>query len=183
MLSGDCAIPMVESQHFAKSPYWFGNLKCHSGEGGAAWWLRGLNNNGNATFDTVKAHMNALAGALTDRLRFENYNASDSTTFAQGTVMKTTVCIRFVWPWLMAIFLLLITVFFFVVVAWPTRKQNDVPMWENSMLPLVYATLEEPESTNAHSIKAMDDAAAKTEVQLVRENEGAWNLGTQSMMR
>lgn len=83
----------------------------------------------------------------------------------------------------MAIFLLLITVFFFVVVAWPTRKQNDVPMWENSMLPLVYATLEEPESTNAHSIKAMDDAAAKTEVQLVRENEGAWNLGTQSMMR
>jgi hypothetical protein len=148
-----------------------------SGRGG--WWNLGLNNKGNATYASISNHMQIVSDAITDRLRFESFSASNPATFAQGSVQQTSVCTRFVWQWLLlpAGLLLATAVFLLITAAWCFMARADVPLWKSSNLPLIFATAEDLRGSEPQSVSVMEDAAKGTSVVVEPDSANhAWLL-------
>lgn len=63
------------------------------------WWLAGLYNRGNATFDTITATVDNVATSLTHSLRLGSiaqYGLKINNTI-NGTVWQSAVCTDFNW--------------------------------------------------------------------------------------
>ncbi|KAF1933598.1 uncharacterized protein M421DRAFT_984 [Didymella exigua CBS 183.55] len=60
-----------------------------------AWWLRSLYNDGNATFNSIDANMEAVAVAMTNELRRTGSAWDRNPLYVQGGVSQATVCMRF----------------------------------------------------------------------------------------
>lgn len=192
MLSGTCGLSETRMGIITSlSPEFRARLQCsnslpaatsstsdtNAASGG--WWLQNLNNNGNATFDSINQNVRVIADALTDRLRLETFNASDARTFVQGTVMQSMVCTRMAWEWLIlpAALLLLTTVFLIYTITWTYIERIDVPLWKSSVLPLIYGPSDDVRSAASGTVEVMHEEARTTDVQ-IRNNmvDGSWQL-------
>jgi len=65
-----------------------------------AWWLKSLFNDGNATFNTIDANMEAVAVAMTNELRRTGSAWDGTPSYVLGNVSRATVYTRFDWKWL-----------------------------------------------------------------------------------
>lgn len=57
-----------------------------------SWWLQELFNNGNATFESVDSSIDAIATAVTNKIRTFGSNWDGSQDFATGFSTRTTIC-------------------------------------------------------------------------------------------
>lgn len=183
IFAGSCLFSEV-SPSSLKSPterqeVFCGNQTITSEVGGGSWWLEGLNNRGNATLDSISSHMQHIADVMTDRLRLDSFNASNPRSFAQGTVMQTTVCTKLDWQWLMLPCGMLALVFIFVAitVGRSSLQRGEVPLWKSSMLPLWYMKRDELQSGWSDTVSGMKDASQSTNIRLARDDSSRpWYL-------
>jgi hypothetical protein len=106
------------------------------------WWLTGLYNRGNATFDTITATMDNVATSLTDSLRLSSiaeYGLNVTNT-VNGTVWELAVCTDFNWHWLIfPVGLIALTILSLVLmIAFTAFSQDQVPFWKSSILPFFH---------------------------------------------
>jgi hypothetical protein len=179
--TGDCGsiIPYIAD---STAPGYRRRVICRDRKSNNAWWLASLNNNGNATFESISKHVRGVADVMTDHLRRGTYDPSNAKTFALGTVDETTVCTRFVWQWLLlpASLLVLTLGFFLSTVACTIRERGVVPLWKSSVLPFVYATSDDLRVSAPATSAAMESTARVTDVELSRGGGEAWPLRKRS---
>ncbi|OAL55034.1 hypothetical protein IQ07DRAFT_284360 [Pyrenochaeta sp. DS3sAY3a] len=146
------------------------------------WWLAGLYNRGNATFDTITTTMDNVATSLTDSLRLGSiaeYGLNVNNT-VNGTVWQSAVCTDFNWRWLLfPVGLIVLTVLSLVLMITFTAFSKDkVPVWKSSILPFFY--LERTPTKKAMHTMSLNDlqkAAREDELVLERNGVGGWRLG------
>jgi hypothetical protein len=141
------------------------------------WWLSGLYNNGNATFDTISATMNDIATAFTDSMRLASI-ADDGLTennTVNGTVWQASVYTEFNWRWLLfPLALIAFSVVSLVLMVLSTAFSKDqIPVWKSSILPFLYLGKSEMHTI---SLEEMEKAARKDKVALQRNETGGWQL-------
>ncbi|KAI4685087.1 hypothetical protein J4E81_008899 [Alternaria sp. BMP 2799] len=109
------------------------------------WYLKGLANMGNATFQSIDRNVESIAVTITNAMRTQgtglNMSLPNETIpiYAKGTVIQTTVCIKFNWVWL--IFPISLTVLSVVLICTSCGKMyfdtQEIPAWKSSVLPLL----------------------------------------------
>ncbi|TID14532.1 hypothetical protein E2P81_ATG08484 [Venturia nashicola] len=137
-----------------------------------SWWLQELFNNGNATFGSVETSVDAIASAVTNKIRTFGSNWDGSQGFATGSSTRTTICTQVDWPWLIfPAILLALTLFLLIIIALRTIfGHGDVPIWKSSLLPLIFAS-KEPFTAKSGDLRDIDDAADDTLVELKRKGD------------
>jgi hypothetical protein len=138
------------------------------------WWLKSLFNNGNATFGTIDANMEAIAVAITNVMRRQGIDWDGKPAFVKGIVTRAAVCTQFDWPWLaFPVALLLLAAAMVITVGIKTLlDKQEVPVWKATSLPLLFTgngtgTLGAPKDING-----IERGASQTVVRLAREDEG-----------
>ena len=141
MLDGDCYLPMRKwVTHADRGSRRLSVCRVYPGNGSVdAWWLGGLYNDGEATFDTIAARWDDVAVALTDSWRIatlNDYGLAVKIT-VNGTVWETTICTQFNWPWLsFPAALVVLSVISLVLTIIPGT--NQPPAWKSSILPFLH---------------------------------------------
>lgn len=134
------------------------------------WWLSTLHNNWNATLETVTQHFDDIAKAVTNRMR-----DLDGSRI-QGDVLRTSICIRIEWQWLiLPVVVQLLAIAFFLLGLWQT-SQARIPVWKSSSLPLLFygptdgagIRLSQPAS-----IRQLESKACKVKMRC-EDNQHSW---------
>lgn len=176
-LSGGCTMPSTQSFTISSEPRTWRTVDC-----GDAWWLRSLYNNGNATFKTIDANMEAVAVAMTNELRRTGSAWDGTPLYVQGNVSRATVCTRFDWKWLsFPLALLVLTTLMLVIVGVKTLfDKQQTPIWKSSALPLLFT------GTGIGMRGAQDRVereADGTVVSLKKREDGGWEFVSQGDSR
>ncbi|QDS74890.1 hypothetical protein FKW77_003680 [Venturia effusa] len=154
------------------------NLQCGTPIAGSdswwrdSWWLQELFNSGNATFGSVESSIDAIATAVTNKVRMSRSNWDGSQAFATGLSTRTTICTQVDWPWLIfpAILLALTLFLLFTIVLRTMFEHGDVPIWKSSLLPLIFAS-KGSFMTRSGELQDIDNAADDTIVKLERKGD------------
>lgn len=105
------------------------------------WWLSVLYNGRNASISSVSRFMQNIADSLTLQLRSIGTDHDGNPAFARGFAIKTVVCTRFDWAWLIypAVLTALTAVLLAAVALSGASSSNANIPWKTSLLPfLVY---------------------------------------------
>lgn len=94
-LKGGCSMPGTSYFTTGSEPRKWTTVDCDK-----AWWLKSLFNDGNATFNTIDANMEAVAVAMTNELRRTGSAWDGTPSYVLGNVSRATVYTRFDWKWL-----------------------------------------------------------------------------------
>jgi hypothetical protein len=84
-----------------------------------------------------------------------------------------------VWEWLLfpAGLLLLTALFLLITVFWSVIDRGNMPLWKNSVLPLINASTDGLPTTNSQSVRIMEENAKVTSVRLVsNSSERSWKI-------
>lgn len=125
---------------------------CHRGQSGQgnmtadlvrSPWIEELYKNGNATFDSISQQMDAVATALTNRLRVMGTDWNGNKMTAAGTAIEFAVCVQFHWRWLLfpagILFLTAVLLLFIMLPELLSSKTSQYqPLWKTSILPLIF---------------------------------------------
>ncbi|KAF3035961.1 hypothetical protein E8E12_006950 [Didymella heteroderae] len=177
-LTGSCEMPGTQSFTIGADPRTWRAVDC----GEDTWWLRSLYNNGNATFKTIDANMEAIAVAMSNELRRTGSAWDGTASFVQGNVSRATVCTHFDWKWLsFPLALLVLTTLMLVIVSVKTLfDKQQTPIWKSSALPLLF-------TGNGIGMMGAQDKVDReadgTVVSLKKREDGGWefvNQGFQS---
>jgi hypothetical protein len=115
----------------------YDNLVCEP------WYIRGLVNKGNASFQSIDHNMQSIATAITSEMRKQGTDYSKRNDpepiYTKGTVMQTTVCTEFDWKWLgFPLTLALLTSFMLCISCGKMFfDAQKMPGWKSSVLPLL----------------------------------------------
>ncbi|KAF2735087.1 hypothetical protein EJ04DRAFT_601816 [Polyplosphaeria fusca] len=139
------------------------------------WWLENLYNSGNASFDSISRVMDNLALAITDSARAVPYM---DVTHVPGTVLETTICSEFDWPWLCfpATLVLLTAVSLASITFATTPKSGEPPIWKSSILPLIYGRRARTDGViSSNSLEEMS-VSAKEDILVLEKGEEMWEF-------
>jgi hypothetical protein len=167
-LDGGCAMPST-SYFRAGSPKDWTTATCDG------WWLKSMYNKGNATFKSIDANMEAVAVAITNKMRRQGSGWDGSPAYAMGTMSRATVCTQFDWIWLsfpvallgLATSMLLITIFKTLFDA------QQVPVWKSSALPLLFTGNGSGIVGASNNIKGVEQQTRESIVRL-ESRDGSW---------
>ncbi|KAJ4407326.1 hypothetical protein N0V91_003910 [Didymella pomorum] len=137
-----------------------------------------LYNDGNATFDTIDANVEAITVAMTNELRRTGTAWDGTPLFVQGDSSRATVCMRFDWKWLsFPLALLVLTTMMLVILGVKTLfDKQQTPIWKSSALPLLF-------TGNGIGMKGAQDRVERevdgTVVSLRKREDGGWEFVSQ----
>ncbi|KAL1650635.1 hypothetical protein SLS61_005884 [Didymella pomorum] len=172
-LKGGCEMPSTPSLTMGSEPRTWRIMDCKD-----TWWLRSLYNDGNATFDTIDANVEAITVAMTNELRRTGTAWDGTPLFVQGDSSRATVCTRFDWKWLsFPLALLVLTTMMLVIVGVKTLfDKQQTPIWKSSALPLLF-------TGNGIGMKGAQDRVERevdgTVVSLRKREDGGWEFVSQ----
>jgi hypothetical protein len=140
------------------------------------WWLAALSNEGNATFESVSKTIHRVADAVTDRMRRWN-GGGEPTRLVYGDMSHTSECSHFRLEWLMmpAGLIMLGSVLLIVTMAGKTSDAGPLPLWKDSILPLVFAGAADDTVIYADKIEELERVAGKVEA-VLQQRDGRWAL-------
>lgn len=123
-------------------------LQCQTG-----WWLDALYSGGMATFDSLAAAHDNMSIAITNRMRFNGLNWSETDTsnsYKEGTCNQTSICVRLEGWWLLYPAALLAFTSALLVAAYVQsyRDSERQPIWKSSILPLLFYSISEDHGTD-----------------------------------
>lgn len=172
-LTGGCQMPSTQAFTVSSEPRTWRTVDCQD-----AWWLRSLYHDGNATFATINANMEAVTVAMTNELRRTGSAWDGTPLYVQGDVSRATVCTRFDWKWLsFPLALLVLTTLMLVIVAVKTLlDKQQTPIWKSSALPLLF-TGNGIGMTGAQ--ERVEREADGTVVSLKQRADGGWEFVSQ----
>ncbi|QDS68752.1 hypothetical protein FKW77_004803 [Venturia effusa] len=181
-LEGICYIPGHLEGAIDQDPQLRAELQCDSDarnvNNGSPnfWWLQSLYNNGNATFQSIDESLDAIATAITNKIRVLGTSSDGVNAFVNGTAYRDAICTSFHWQWLLfsAVLLLLTAALLVTTIARTMHRLQDVPVWKSSILPLLFSTSDNFH-TKSGSIKDIDARAEKTIVTLERD-DNTWGF-------
>jgi hypothetical protein len=181
VMKGRCIMPFMKGKPHS-TRYFRKNPQCYDENSNAdAWWLTGLYNDGNATFESISSIWENVATAFTDSYRLASiadYGTNAYTT-VNGTVWQTTICTQFNWPWLVfpATLVVLTILSLVLMIASPATGPDRPPVWKSSILPLLYLRDTSRESElEGYRSKDMEKSAKDERVELKRDEEQRWQL-------
>jgi hypothetical protein len=126
------------------------------------WYLKSLVNKGNASFQSIDQNMESIATAITSEMRTQgtglNMSNMDSIPiYAKGTVIQTTVCMKFNWIWLsFPLFLVALTVLLLCISCGKMYFDTQmIPAWKSSLLPLLLTGNQVGATTGAEDMKTI----------------------------
>ncbi|KAF4903085.1 hypothetical protein CGCVW01_v013167 [Colletotrichum viniferum] len=108
------------------------------------WWLAPLYHNLTATFDSVSDSFEQLSAAITTQFRItgtsnETFSLTGYKEAVIGSVLGTTVCMRFDWQWvLLPIILVFATAILLTVAVAQSWTDPAIPVWKTSILPILF---------------------------------------------
>ncbi|KAF2849956.1 hypothetical protein T440DRAFT_508432 [Plenodomus tracheiphilus IPT5] len=183
-LFGDCITP--SNVNFEGDPEEYNTLRCEP------WYLKGLVNGGNASFQSIDHNMESVATAITSEMRKQGTglnmislakNGPPVTIpiYAKGTVMQTTVCMKFNWMWLsFPLALIALTILLLCIscgkMYFDTRK---IPAWKSCVLPLLLTGNQIGAATGAEDM-AKIEADTKNLVVSLAHFERGWEFVVES---
>lgn len=177
VLTGGCSMPPTSYFTYGSDPRAWTTVTCDN-----AWWLKSLYNNGNATFNTIDANMEAVVVAMTNELRRTGSAWNGTPLHVQGDVSRATVCTRFDWKWLsFPLALLVLTTIMLVIVGVKTLfDKQQTPIWKSSALPMLF-------TGNGIGTKGAQDRVEREAdgivVSLERRADGGWEFVGQGNSR
>jgi hypothetical protein len=152
------------------------------------WYLKGLVNQGNASFHSIDHNMESIAVAITSEMRKQGTATGLNMTlteaipiYAKGTVMQTTVCMKFKWMWLsFPLALIALTILLLGVscgkMYFDTQK---IPAWKSNVLPLLLTGNQIGAMTGAGNMEEIGANTENLDVSLARLERG-WELVVES---
>ena len=161
--------------------------------------LQALYNYGNFTFETISERFDALAAAMTSRIRqssiswqftanssnsddgFYSYETNKVNQPAQGVAYKIETCINVKWAWIIVpAILVLLSLVFFVGLVIQAENHPRVRDWKSNPLPYLAAGLDQAARDHfqlTETAGEMDERAEALTVQLQRTESG-WRFVT-----
>jgi hypothetical protein len=143
------------------------------------WYLKGLVNRGNASFQTIDHNMESVAVAITSEMRKQGtgWNMSLTDTipiYAKGTVMQTTVCMKFKWMWLSfpLALIALTTLLLGVSCGKMYSDTRKIPAWKSSVLPLLLTGNQIGAMSGAGNMEEIEANTDNIDVRLARLERG-----------
>jgi hypothetical protein len=129
------------------------------------WYLKGLANGGNASFQSIDLNMQSIATAITSEIRKKGTDYSKrehpEQIYATGTATQIAVCTEFDWKWLS--FPLALATLTSLVLCISCGKMffdtQKIPAWKSSVLPLLLTGSQTGATTGAGD---MDNIKANT---------------------
>jgi hypothetical protein len=112
------------------------------------WQIKTLVNKGYGSFESIDRNMESVATAVTSEMRKQGSDyilnlteIGPSPIFATGMVVRTTICTKFDWIWLVfPLALMVLTVLLLCFMCGKTLfDKRRVPAWKSSILPLLLA--------------------------------------------
>lgn len=148
------------------------------------WWLATVYNGRNASISSVSRFMQNIADSLTLQLRTIGTDHDGNPAFARGLAMRTEVCTRFDWAWLLYPAVLTgLTAVLLAVVAFSRASGGahlNIP-WKTSSLPFLVYRLG-PEVNDGHESEedvlsegALEKKAKRIRVEFNNGN-GRWKF-------
>lgn len=146
-------------------------------------WIKALYEQGNATIDTVEAHVRKLAYAVNIHIRNFNSTNDQKTLYAVGSANSTDTCIQVQWAWLSySIILVTLTIIFLGLTVWKTRRNRSPEsargVWKSSATAVMFCGLHEDirkEHGAMEKSREMNHYADKIKVRLGYTDSG-WRL-------
>jgi hypothetical protein len=170
---GNCTVP--SRINFDGDSDDYNSVKC------TPWYLKGLVNKGNASFESIDRNMQSIAIAATSEMRKQGTDQETrfdpKEMFAKGTVIRTTVCTRFDWKWLsfpLVLTLLAILLLSLLFVKTMFDAQG-IPAWKSSVLPLLLVGNQIGASIRAEEVDAIKKNTNNVIVHLAHLDRG-WEL-------
>jgi hypothetical protein len=141
------------------------------------WWLAALSNGGNATFESVLKTIQSVADTATDQMRHWTGGNQSQHRFVYGDMTEFSVCTHFSPEWLLmpAGLLLLGLVLTAVTVLGKGSDVESVPVWKDSILPLVLTGSPDDSVVYAGRVGELEKAAGKLEA-VLQQKDGRWAL-------
>ena len=133
--------------------------------------LKSFFNYGNTSFERVDSIFHNISESLTNLARLTgSYNQSAA---AVGAVMHAQTCLQVRWAWLsfLAVTCLIAWVFFTAVVVAHFRNEW-LPAWKSSPLPLLFNGLSGQDNNTTGDMHELKQRAGKLRVQLTRNDDG-----------
>jgi hypothetical protein len=156
-LFGNCTTPSRINFNGDADDY--NSLLCSS------WYLKGLANRGNASFQSIDLNMQSIATAITSEMRKQGTDyfkrEHPEQIYATGTATHIAVCTEFDWKWL-SFPLTLVTLTSLVLCISCGKMFFDgqkIPAWKSSVLPLLLTGSQIGATTGAGD---MDNIKANT---------------------
>ncbi|KAL8371895.1 hypothetical protein RB595_001616 [Gaeumannomyces hyphopodioides] len=152
----DCIYKMTSNYHEALALYLRdqlpgvcnvqNELRCAS-----SWWLAPLYAGRNASFASISASVANFSSALSDSMRLTGAGPDaprredPQAPFVRGAVLESTLCIRFIWPWLLLPAVLTVaTAAMLAAMVAQGYLEPGQPTWKSSILPLLLYGLRGP---------------------------------------
>jgi hypothetical protein len=142
------------------------------------WWLAAFANRGNATFESVSMTMKSVADTVTNQMRYWTGGNQSENRFVYGEATEFGLCTRFSPAWLlMPTVLLLLGLVLTAVTVLGKGVTESVPVWKDSILPLVSTGPVNDTVRYAGKVGEMERAAGKLDAVLQqRDLDGKWAL-------
>lgn len=174
MLFGDCSV--LSKTKLDGSANKYDGAICHP------WNIKGLINKGNASFESIDRNMQSIVTAITSEMRkqgssgYSNREQNEEMT-VRGTVMRTTVCIKFDWKWLgfPLVLKLLATLLLSTLFAKTTFDAQGIPAWKSSVSPLLLVGNQIRATVRAGGVDAIEKNTNNVVVHLAHM-DGGWEL-------
>jgi hypothetical protein len=167
-LDGGCTMPST-SYFRVGSPKDWTTATCDG------WWLKSMYNKGNATFKSIDANMEAVAVAITNKMRRQGSGWDGTPAYALGTMSRATVCTHFDWVWLsFPIALLVLTASMLLITIIKTLcDAQQVPIWKSSALPLLFTGNGSGVVGASKNIEGIEQQTGQAIVRL-ESRDGSW---------
>jgi hypothetical protein len=138
------------------------------------WAIQSLFNQGNASFDSINANMQAIAMAITADMRKKPGSMNGTQAFVEGTVWRTTVCTQFDWIWLSFPLALisLTTILLLIMCGKDSLDKQRIPAWKSSLLPLLFTGNELRINVAAGDMNTIIADTSKAVVSLLNSGRG-----------
>jgi hypothetical protein len=142
------------------------------------WYLKGLVNKGNASFESIDRNMQSIAVATTSEMRKRGVDQQTridpNQIFAKGTVLRTTVCTRFDWkllsfPLVLTLLAILLLSHLFVKTMFDVQ---GIPAWKSSVLPLLLVGNQIGASIRAEEVDAIKKNTNNVIVHVAHHDQG-----------
>ncbi|VUC24915.1 unnamed protein product [Clonostachys rosea] len=164
------------------------------------YYLSGLLSDGLGSASAVSSTFEAVANAVTNRMREmavksnfsgdagsptyeKSQEAQSQGGFVQGgyvygNVQEYGVCTEFHGEWLIFPLLLLVATALFLLhtVIRSVLRRHTEPLWKSSLLPALYASPESQLQAGYHSLQQLEEKADQDSVQLVKTGDYKWEL-------
>lgn len=174
-LFGNCTVP--SRINFDGDADDYNSVECKP------WYLKGLLNKGNASFQSIDHNMQSIATAITSEMRKQGSASSVNLQkiYAKGTVMQTTVCTKFDWIWLS--FPLALTVLTGLALCTLCGKMyfdmQKIPAWKSSVLPFLLTGNQIGAATGAEDMDKIKASTNNVVVSLAHFERG-WEFVVKS---